>query len=123
MAHFGAGWYQPEKVDTDEWRWMGPHSVALLPPTKGPAALRLNFDIPGEVLPLHPEVTVRLNGKTIESFAATHTTEIHDYMGITPDGDHANVLELSIDHTLKPKNTPDSDTRELGLMLRFLSFG
>ena len=123
FAHFGAGWYQPESSDTDEWRWMGSHSATLLPPTSGPAALRLNFDVPAELLPLHPRVTIKLNGKVIESFPATHSTETHDYTGLASDPVRSNVLELSIDHTLKPTSVPGADARELGLMMRFLSFG
>ena len=123
FAHFGAGWYQPESSDTDEWRWMGSHSATLLPPTSGPAALRLNFDVPAELLPLHPRVTIKLNGKVIESFPATHSTETHDYTGLASDPVRSNVLELSIDHTLKPTSAPGADARELGLMMRFLSFG
>jgi hypothetical protein len=123
VAHFGAGWYLPERAGTDEWRWMGPHSVTLLPPTSEPAALRLNFEIPGETLALHPRVTIKLNGRVIDSFPATHSTETHDYSGITADRAQSNVLELSVDQTLKPQSGPDADSRELGLMMRFLSFG
>jgi hypothetical protein len=122
-ARFGAGWYQPERAGTDEWRWMGAHSVTLLPATRSEAALRLNFDVPAELLPLHPQVTIKLNGTVIESFPATHATETRDYSGIASDPARSNVLELSIDRTLKPKKGLYVDPRELGLMLRFLSFG
>jgi len=50
----------------------------------------------------------------IESFAAMHSTETGHYSGIASDGAHDNVLELSIDRTLKPRSAPDADSREFG---------
>jgi hypothetical protein len=123
VAHFGRGWYLPEQAGTDEWRWMGPRSEAMLPPASGPAALRLNFDVPEEILPRRPRVTIKLNGRVVDSFVALHPTETHDYSGLATDREKSNVLELSIDQTWKPPPGPDADPRELGIMLRFLSFG
>jgi len=120
---FISGWYGPEVTDIHEWRWMGRRSVTLLPPmperTSGRTLLRMHIGIPGEVMPLNPRITIRLNGRVVDEF---HTTEGYlerDYRVDAAPRGLPNVLELSIDRTVTPKD----DGRELGLRVRYLGWG
>lgn len=124
LPQFGAGWYAPERSAEDEARWMAGHSVTTLPPSDGPSTLRLDFRIPGEMLPRQPQVTVTFNGKVLERFRVTSDATSREYE-VTPAPAHArNVLELSIDRVLNQKLAGiNDDNRDLGLLMRFLSFG
>jgi hypothetical protein len=116
LPQFVSGWMPPEHSGTDEWRWMQAKSVTLLPPTSGDTLLRLNFDVPDELMPQHPTITIRVNGATIDQFRPTEAHLARDYP-VTP-GPGVNTLEITTDRTL---NT--SDPRQLGLLVRFLSWG
>ena len=120
---FVSGWYPSERAGRDEWRWMAAHSVTRLPPVKGPAVLRLQFAVPVELVPQHPMILITLNGTMIDQFAASQEKNQKDY-DVTPAEAGANVLELSIDRTLNPARIGvGTDARDLGLLVRFLSFG
>ena len=120
---FVSGWYPGERAGRDEWRWMSAHSVTRLPPVKGPAVLRLQFAVPVELVPQHPLILITLNGTMIDQFAASQEKNEKDY-DVTPAESGVNVLELSIDRTLNPARTGvGTDVRDLGLLVRFLSFG
>jgi hypothetical protein len=123
LPRFGAGWYGPERSAEDEARWMAGHSVTILPPADGASTLRLDFRVPGETASHHPQVTVTFNGKVIDRFPAGEANA-RDYE-VSPAPAHApNVLELSIDRVLNQKLAGISDdNRDLGLLMRFVSFG
>ena len=74
QAQFVSGWYQAERSDTDEWRWMSGHSVTRLPAASGETVLRLEGNFPAELLPRKPNVTIVLNGDILDRFvpAAEH---------------------------------------------------
>jgi hypothetical protein len=116
-GEFGAGWYAPEQQGMDEWRWMGAKSITMLPPAQNDTVLRLNFNIPGELVAKKPLITVSLNGKTLERFRATTADISRDYHVTPLDG--INVMELSTDQTTKDAITG----RDLGLRVRFISWG
>ncbi len=116
VPQFVSGWMPPEHSGTDEWRWMEARSVTLLPPASGSTLLRLNFDVPDELMPQHPTVTIRLNGATIDQFQPAEAHLARDY-SVTP-GAGVNTLEITTDRTLNA-----SDPRQLGLLVRFLSWG
>ncbi|HEX9501498.1 MAG TPA: hypothetical protein VGA10_07595, partial [Thermoanaerobaculia bacterium] len=116
VPQFVSGWMPPEHSGTDEWRWMQAKSVTLLPPASGSTLLRLNFDVPDELMPQHPTVTIRLNGATIDQFQPAEAHLARDY-SVTP-GAGVNTLEITTDRTLNA-----SDPRQLGLLVRFLSWG
>ncbi|HUP63375.1 MAG TPA: hypothetical protein VNA69_23515 [Thermoanaerobaculia bacterium] len=124
VPQFGAGWYETETEDIHEWRWMGGHSVALLPPQSGETLLRMHLGIPAETKSANPEVTVTLNGKIVDRFRTT-TGDIERDVRVTPaPGGQPNVLELSIDRTVNPFNArTGEDRRTLGLRLRYLAWG
>jgi hypothetical protein len=82
--------------------------------------LRLNFRLPGELIAQRPVVTVVLNGRVLERFPAGEESVSRDYH-ITPAANGgANLMELSTSRTVRET---DSDQRDLGLQVRFISWG
>lgn len=118
-ARFFSGWYAPESMDIHEWRWMNGHSVTLLPPARGETLLRTHFGVPEELLSQSPLITIKLNGRVVDSFRTKDGYVERDYRVTPAPRDLPNVLELSIDRTVLPEN----DSRELGLRLRYLGWG
>lgn len=116
---FLSGWYSPEAMGIDEWRWMRRHSVTLLPPGRGRTLLRMHLGVPAEVMPRNPAITVKLNGRVVDRFHTTAGYLERDYRVIAAPRGLPNVLELSIEHSV----TPAHDGRELGLRMRFLGWG
>ena len=117
-AQFISGWYQPERNGVDEFRWMAARSVTMLPPAKGTTKLRIQFDVPDELMPSHPTVTFVVNGAALDRFQPAEAHLVREY-DVTP-GLGANRLEIQTDRTL---NSQRSDPRELGLLVRYLSWG
>jgi hypothetical protein len=123
VARFGAGWYPPEREGAEEWRWMAGHSVTELPPVDGTAHLHLDLEIPGETLPLHPTLTVTINGTIVDRFRPTESRLARDYDVQLAPGT-PNVLELDVDRTVNPARAHTSeDNRDLGLLVRSISWG
>jgi len=116
---FLAGWYGPESMDIDEWRWMNGRSVTVLPPARGKTMLRVHFGVPVETMPKNPRFTVKLNGRVIDQFRTREGYVERDYRVQPAPRNLPNVLELSIDRTVRPRD----DIRELGLRLRYLGWG
>jgi Dolichyl-phosphate-mannose-protein mannosyltransferase len=119
QPRFLSGWYSPEGMGSDEWRWMRGHSVTLLPPAAGRTMLRVDFGVPVEVMTRNPAITVKLNGRVIDQFHSTAAYLERDYRVMPGPRGLPNVLELSIERTV----TAAGDGRELGLRLRFLGWG
>src|SRR5207237_3444078 len=71
LLRFGAGWYGEERVGASAGRWMSGRSVTLLPPMAGNARLSLGFDLPTELVPRHPTITITLNGQIVDRFICT----------------------------------------------------
>jgi hypothetical protein len=121
---FLAGWYPPERAGVDEWRWMPKRSLTQLPPMTVTTKLRLLFELPGEVMPLHPEITITLNGKVLERFTPDGARVQRDYKVQPAPNGGPNVLVLETTRTLSPKREHiGDDPRELGLQVRYLSWG
>jgi hypothetical protein len=118
LPQFVSGWYLAERNGIDEWRWMGARSITNLPPATGNTRLRLFFDMPGEILAQKPVVTVTLNGVVLGRFVGAAHIE-RDFR-VTPAQNGAlNVLQLETTRVLKSGDDP----RDLGLQLRYLSWG
>ncbi|HKO58759.1 MAG TPA: hypothetical protein VJ276_23030, partial [Thermoanaerobaculia bacterium] len=123
VARFGAGWYPPERSGAEEWRWMAGHSVTELPPVPGTAHLHLDLELPDETLPLHPTLTIMINGTIIDRFRPTEARLTRDYDVQLAPGT-PNVLELDVDRTVNPARAHASDDdRDLGLLVRSISWG
>jgi hypothetical protein len=118
LPQFISGWFPPERSGVDEWRWMTGHSVTSLPPSSGLTKLRIQFDVPDELMSSPPTISILLNGAVIDRFKAPEAHLVREYE-VTP-GAGANSLEISTDRTLARLS---SDRRDLGLLVRFLSWG
>lgn len=124
LPQFVSGWYAPERSDVDEWRWMSAHSVTRLPPASGLMLLRIRFSIAVEIVPAHPTVTVALNGAIVDRITITEEHNEKTYEVRPAAGGAPNVLDLWIDKTLNPaKQHLGTDARDLGVLVRALSFG
>ncbi|HVS33869.1 MAG TPA: glycosyltransferase family 39 protein [Thermoanaerobaculia bacterium] len=116
-ADFVSGWRAPYREGMDEFRWMGARSETHLPPASGDTVLRLQFDIPADLVETHPRVTIALNGKVVDQLQMTTDVAYPDYHVVPAPAGATNVLELSIDQTV----LEEGENR--GLRLRFLSWG
>lgn len=118
QAQFVSGWYQAERSETDEWRWMSGHSVTRLPAASGETVLRLEGTFPAELLPQKPNVTIVLNGDILDRFVPAAEHWQRDYHANQPRG-APSTLEIVVDRTY----TPSNDARALAFQLRFLAWG
>jgi hypothetical protein len=116
---FLAGWSPAESLDSHQWRWMGGRSTTLLPPVRGEAILRVHFGVPGELIARKPTITVKVNGRVLETIPVTSDSIERDFRLQAAPNDLPNVLELSIDRTLPA--VPGG--HEQGLRLRYLAWG
>ncbi|HEX6099679.1 MAG TPA: hypothetical protein VF432_25415 [Thermoanaerobaculia bacterium] len=113
---FASGWYAPEVAEKRPQRCMAGSSVTELPPLNGEGLLRMHVEIPFELVADHPAILVALNGKEVARVRLDGRSLVRDFpVSPTPSG--PNVLELSIDRTLR------GDDREVGLCVRNLSWG
>ena len=124
LPQFVSGWYAPERNGQEENRWMSGHSTTILPGRSGDSVLRLVYDIPDELMPQHPTVTVKFNGVIIDQSPAADAHPSRDFhVDPAPNG-APNTLELQIDRTLNPRAQHlGDDQRELGLLVHFLAWG
>jgi hypothetical protein len=119
LPQFGEGWYLPERNGIDEWRWTGLRAVTTLPPATGLTKLRLLWDTAGELVPMKPVITIKLNGVVLDRFTATSAHFEHDYKVEPAPNGKPNILELETTKTIKSGDDP----RDLGLQVRYLSWG
>jgi hypothetical protein len=115
---FVSGWYEPEKDDIWEWRWMAGQSTTILPPSNGRTMLRMRLTPPDEVIQQGGTVTIKLNGTVIETFQPRGEMA-RDYRVSAAPGGQPNVLELSVDKTV----TREGENRAVGLKLQDLGWG
>jgi hypothetical protein len=124
LPRFGAGWYGPERTAEDEYRWMSARSVTILPPVNGPANLRMEFRVPTELVAMRTNVTIAFNGSVIDHSALTADSYSRTYDVTPAPGGAPNTLVIAVDHVLNQKRAHiNDDNRDLGLLMRFLSFG
>jgi hypothetical protein len=117
--HFVSGWYAPESMETNQWRWMSGRSVTMLPAVNGEALLRLSMGMPAELIAKHPTVTLTMNGRVVERIPMNSDSLERDFHVNPAPGGLPNLLELSIDRTVSPAH----ESRELGLRLKWLAWG
>jgi hypothetical protein len=113
---FIAGWYPPTREAPFEMRAMTGRSLTRLPPSTGETTLRIQFRAPDALVVAHATITIALNGRVIDRFAAVYDEDDREYH-VTPAQNAApNLLDLSIDQTIHAPH-------ELGMTIRCLSFG
>jgi hypothetical protein len=120
---FASGWYEEEVVENAVWRWMGKESVTHLPPLEGRGQLLLRFYLPIDGVPKPATVTMRWNGRVIDTFAATAFTMEKNYtVDSVPRGE--NELRIVVDEVVNPARMGlGDDARDLGLQLRSIGWG
>jgi len=123
-AELVSGWYPPERSASDEWVWMGHHSVTRLPPRNGKGALHLAFDVPDELMSSPPTVTIMMNGAIVDRFKPTESHMTREYeVDAAPNG-APNVLELDTDKVVNEvQQHLGTDPRDLGILVKWLSWG
>ncbi len=97
---------------------MSSHSTTTLPRSTGTTKLHIQFDVPDELMSQPPTVSIVINGAVIDRFKAPEAHLVREY-DVTP-GAVSNILEITTDRTLKSFG---SDARDLGLLVRYLSWG
>jgi hypothetical protein len=116
---FGDGWYPPESDGTRAWRWMGPHSEALLPPLAGRARLAMTLGAAGGTV---PDVEVRLNDALLGRFRLT--PEFRQYAWVVDarsDAPNRLVIVSSAAVNLAKQGVSD-DARDLSVQVTALSW-
>lgn len=122
LARFREGWYSAETDGVSEWRWMSRTGRVQLGALPGRGRLILRFGVPLDALAEPPVVTVTFNGRVVASFRAA-TPETARTFDLESLPGRPNELIISTSATVVPARVRDSgDTRELGLVLRNLSW-
>lgn len=105
---FTDGWYWPETLGEEMWRWMGAKGRALLPGIAGRGEFLLRMTSMTE----RPVVTIRLNGAILDRFIPPNREFERRYV-IDSRRETEDVL-IEVSRTEKAPGDP----RDLGLMLR-----
>jgi len=122
VVAFGKGWYWEEGEGPQAWRWMGAHSEAALPPMPGDARLTLSLYVPLDALGSPPNIIVRLNGATIDTFRAARSF-INRELVVHARPDAPNALVIETDRVIAPAaQRISADTRTLGLRLNAIGW-
>lgn len=122
LPRYVEGWYPPERHGEEEWRWMGMRSVTNLPPVHGTAKLRVQFDVPDELMASPPTITLTVNGAVIDRFKPSEAHLVREYE-VVP-GPAVNTLEMTTDRMAdEHSDHAGGDARKLGLLVRDLSWG
>ncbi len=117
LLRFGDGWYGEESVGTSAWRWMSGRSTTLLPPLAGNGRLTLGFDLPSEVVPRHPTVTIAVNGQIVDRMVCTTPSMSKSWI-VPARNSGWNELVITLDKVINPaKEGISPDPRDLGLNL------
>lgn len=118
-AAFGEGWYGPESLGRDTWRWMGRRSVTTLGAVEGRARLSLDFEIASE----EASVFIVLNDGRLDRFTPARRSERRTYLVRTRTGGAPNRLVMEVDKVVVPKQLGRSaDDRSLGIKLRGIAW-
>ncbi len=117
LLRFGDGWYGEESAGRSAWRWMGSRSRTLLPPIAGNGRLTLGFDLPSELVPRRPTVTIVVNGQIVDQIACT-TPSVSKSWIVPARANGWSELVITLDKVINPaKEGISPDPRDLGLNL------
>jgi hypothetical protein len=118
-AEFLQGWHPAEGSETNQWRWMARHSLMTLPAAEGETLLRLRLDVPAELVPMKPVMTVRLNGRVVGTITDLGDFTDRDFHVLPASAGQPNTLELLVNRTLPAREgEPERSVR-----LRYLAWG
>lgn len=124
LASFHGGWFQAEVNGIDERRQMSDRSVTELPAARGRTKLRLQLGFSPKLLETNPRLTIRLNGRPIDSITPLQG-EVDRNWNVQPAPvGRPNVLELSIERRRSDAGATSSGSGlPSGLELRGLAWG
>ena len=114
-AQFLSGWSAPEQHAAMQLRSMSSDAAIRLASASGESVLWIQFRVPGSILVSHGMVTISLNGRVLDRFAAQPDDNDHEYHVAPAPNGATNLLEISVDGAL--------DAHGIGLSLTCLSFG
>lgn len=118
---FLSGWHPAERTTMDESRSTTGRAVVQLPPADRQNVLRVEFNVPAELVARSARVSIVLNGKPIDQFTATTEHNVREHHVLPAPAGQPNILELSVDPATTEVTAEGS--RESGLRVRYLSFG
>jgi Glycosyltransferase family 87 len=122
IIRFEEGWHDQEGMPPNTWRWMERRALMTLPPIRGAARIELRFAVPLESIGAAPTISVELDDRLLERFAAT-TPEVARTYNLPSAGDAPHRLVITTDRFFIPaRRGGSSDERELGLMLTRLTW-
>jgi hypothetical protein len=122
LAHFEEGWYAEETDGVSTWRWMGRRSRTELPMVAGKGTLTLRLNVPLDATNRKPVVEIRFNGNLLEAVVA-ESPDVNRTWVLEGRRGGVNELVIVAGDVIVPASRGESeDTRELGLMLRHLSW-
>lgn len=123
-VRFLEGWYESENAGAEVWRWMAARAVTVLPALPGPAELRLDLQIPLDSLPATPTISIFMDGKLIDRFRAEESFVTRTHKIEPSPGAKTRELVIETDTVVNPaKQGLAADERDLGLLLRSMSWG
>jgi hypothetical protein len=96
QPRFLSGWNEPEPTPNSVRRCMSARSVMQLPAVDGPALLRLQIEIPPEVIALHPQIEVKVDGRVVERIPVGGDYVDREFVLAVAQG-RPHTLELSVD--------------------------
>ena len=117
MARFDDGWYGEETTATRTARWMSGRGEVSLPPSFPRMFLMLHIDVPEELVPKRPVITVMVNGREIDRFAVTGIFTKREWI-VDARTDARNEVVITSDKVFNPaRDAGRSDPRDLALKL------
>jgi len=119
-VRFGDGWYMREESAGGWWRWMSADGKVMLQPMPKGGELRFSALFPIDHEP-PPEVTVNVDGSTIDRFVATTGTVARRYELPASTTWHQVDFRVSSTVNLQRLHLSD-DGRDLGMELTAISW-
>ncbi|MEA2166042.1 MAG: hypothetical protein QOK37_4169 [Thermoanaerobaculia bacterium] len=100
---FSSGWSAPEQQGSRQRRTMSSRSVTVLPGSSGQSILRMQFRVPPAVSSAHATISIALNGRVLDRFAAPLDEDDREYHVTPAANGGANTLEIVVDGPTDPR--------------------
>jgi hypothetical protein len=121
LIRYGEGWYEQEGSGAESWRWTAAEAKAVLPPLFAPGRLGMRFVVPAELTGRPPVVEVLVDGVLVGRIERARGETQQTWT--VPARTAPSELRIRTSATINPsKLGPSNDTRELGLMVRELTW-
>jgi hypothetical protein len=115
------GWYDEEgNAAGDRWRWMGRRARVQLQAIAGGGELRFTAGVPIDA-EAPPTIAITIDGKVVDSFAATTRSFTRRYSLPPSNAPHDVVFDVS-DAVNPAREHRGGDTRDLGMQLTSITW-